>query len=216
MPDGADTRDTDVARRGAKRGRKYDQVLEGARQVFMADGFEGASVDDIARAANVSKATLYSYFADKRLLFMEVARMECARQADMATETIDLTAPVRQILTEAACKMIAFGTSDFGQQMFRIAVAESERFPALGQAFYESGHRMVRSRLVDFLRQAVARGELQIEDFELAADQFHVLSKADIFDRIVFSLNRNFTKAEKDRVVGGAVDMFMARYGTRP
>ena len=139
MPDGADTRDTDVTRRGAKRGRKYDQVLEGARQVFMADGFEGASVDDIARAAHVSKATLYSYFADKRLLFMEVARMECARQANMAAETIDLTAPARQVLTAAARRMIAFGTSDFGQQMFRIAVAESERFPALGQAFYESG-----------------------------------------------------------------------------
>ncbi|WP_372674886.1 TetR/AcrR family transcriptional regulator, partial [Aquicoccus sp.] len=46
-------------------GRKFDQVLEGARKVFMADGFERASVDDIARAAGVSKATLYSYFPDK-------------------------------------------------------------------------------------------------------------------------------------------------------
>ena len=55
-------------------GRKFDQVLAGAREVFMADGFEGASVDDIARAAGVSKATLYSYFPDKKLLFMEVAR----------------------------------------------------------------------------------------------------------------------------------------------
>ncbi|MEM8656124.1 MAG: TetR family transcriptional regulator, partial [Pseudomonadota bacterium] len=37
-----------------RKGRKFDQVLEGAREVFMADGFEGASVDDIARAAGVS------------------------------------------------------------------------------------------------------------------------------------------------------------------
>ncbi len=47
-----------------KRGRKFDQVLQGAREIFMSDGFEGASVDDIARAAGVSKATLYSYFPD--------------------------------------------------------------------------------------------------------------------------------------------------------
>lgn len=59
-----------------KRGRKFDQVLEGARLVFLQDGYEGASVDDIARAAGVSKATLYSYFPDKRLLFMEVAKIE--------------------------------------------------------------------------------------------------------------------------------------------
>ena len=64
-----------------RKGRKFDQVLAGARDVFMADGFEGASVDAIARAAGVSKATLYSYFPDKRLLFMEVADTECARQS---------------------------------------------------------------------------------------------------------------------------------------
>ena len=51
-----------------KRGRKFDQVLEGARTVFMRDGFEGANVDDIAASAGVSKATLYSYFPDKRVL----------------------------------------------------------------------------------------------------------------------------------------------------
>jgi len=71
-----------------KKGRKFDQVLDGARQIFMRDGFEGASVDDIARAAGVSKATLYSYFPDKRLLFSEVARLECNRQAEAAMNEI--------------------------------------------------------------------------------------------------------------------------------
>ena len=56
-----------------KQGRKWSQVLDGARTVFLRDGFEGASVDDIVREAGVSKATLYSYFPDKRLLFMEVS-----------------------------------------------------------------------------------------------------------------------------------------------
>ncbi|MEZ5686188.1 MAG: helix-turn-helix domain-containing protein, partial [Paracoccaceae bacterium] len=72
-----------------RKGRKFDQVLEGARAVFLRDGFEGASVDDIAREAGVSKATLYSYFPDKRLLFMEVAKCECARQADEAAALIE-------------------------------------------------------------------------------------------------------------------------------
>ena len=63
------------------RGRKFLQVLEGARTIFLRDGFEGASVDDIAREAAVSKATLYSYFPDKRVMFMEVFRNELAREA---------------------------------------------------------------------------------------------------------------------------------------
>mgnify|MGYP000323024766 CR=1 FL=1 len=81
-----------------RRGRKFDQVLAGARDIFLRDGFEGASVDDIARAAGVSKATLYSYFPDKRLLFMEVARAECLRAADEAEAMIDDDADVAETL----------------------------------------------------------------------------------------------------------------------
>ena len=89
-----------------RKGRKFDQVLAGARDVFMADGFEGASVDAIARAAGVSKATLYSYFPDKRLLFMEVADTECARQSRQAFDSIDTDAPPRVVLGLAGAFII--------------------------------------------------------------------------------------------------------------
>ena len=85
-----------------RKGRKFDQVLEGARSVFLRDGFEGASVDDIARAAGVSKATLYSYFPDKRLLFLEVARCECNRQTEETEALICTATTVREVLTIAA------------------------------------------------------------------------------------------------------------------
>ena len=80
MPDGGD--------RQIRRGRKFDQVLDGARDIFLSDGFEGASVDDIAKAAGVSKATLYSYFPDKTLLFMGVAKAECCAQASRALDEL--------------------------------------------------------------------------------------------------------------------------------
>ena len=198
-----------------KKGRKFDQVLEGARQVFLSDGFEGASVDDIAKAAGVSKATLYSYFPDKRFLFMQVAKNECQRQAGHALETIDMDAPVAEVLQAIALEMIDFITSNFGKRIFRICVGESDRFPELGREFYESGPMMVRSRLVEFFHEAAENGEVEIEDFELAADQFHELCKADLFPRMVFNMADEFSVAEKRRVVDGAVKMFMARYGAK-
>ncbi|MEL7181919.1 MAG: TetR/AcrR family transcriptional regulator, partial [Pseudomonadota bacterium] len=171
-----------------KKGRKFDQVLEGARQVFLSDGFEGASVDDIAKAAGVSKATLYSYFPDKRFLFMQVAKTECARQADHAIETIDMDAPVQKVLCDIAMEMVDFITSQFGKRIFRICVGESDRFPELGREFYESGPMLIRNRLVEYFQKAVAQGELNITDFELAAEQFHELCKADLFPRMVFNM----------------------------
>jgi TetR/AcrR family transcriptional repressor of mexJK operon len=188
-----------------KRGRKFDQVLDGAREIFMSDGFEGASVDDIARAAGVSKATLYSYFPDKRFLFMEVAKSECIRQAEAAVETIDMSLPVGTVLTEAAWQMVNF----------RLCVAESDRFPELGREFYESGPALVRDRLIAFMKVGISRNELEIDDLPLAADQFSELCKADLFPRLIFSMDTSFDDTQKKRIVVGAVDTFLARYATQ-
>lgn len=196
-----------------KRGRKFDQVIEGAREIFLQDGFEGASVDLIAKAAGVSKATLYSYFPDKRLLFMEVATAECRRQADEAVGEIDFSKPVETVLKAAAQKMLAFFLSNFGRGVFRICVAESERFPELGKEFYKSGPLLVRQTMVEYLKCAVEQGELKIEDFDLAADQFAELCKADMHPRMIMGVDLTFSEAEIDRVVNGAVEMFLARYG---
>ncbi len=196
-----------------RKGRKFDQVLEGARSVFMADGFEGASVDDIARAANVSKATLYSYFPDKRLLFMEVANLECARQSQAAIDNIDMTAPPREVLGQAGRHFLRFITSKFGQQVFRICVAESDRFPEIGRAFYKSGPERMRAEMSEYFKAAVDRGELTVNDLTLAADQFGELCKADIWPRLMFGVVREVNEADIDRVVDGAVETFLARYG---
>jgi AcrR family transcriptional regulator len=197
-----------------RKGRKFDQVLDGAREVFMRDGYDGANVDDIARVAGVSKATLYSYFSDKRLLFSEVARIECDRQASAAVAEIDPNAPVEISLRELADRITRFFLSDFGQQMYRICVAESHRFPELGQRFYASGPRMLRQRLGAILQGYVGRGALRIDDIDMAANQLAELCKSDLFSRRLCGVGAAASEADIRRVSGAAVAMFMARYGT--
>lgn len=203
-----------LATTAVRKGRKFDQVLDGAREVFMSDGFEGASVDEIARVANVSKATLYSYFPDKRLLFMEVATVECQRQARHALDKIDVAMEPREVLTQTGLHFLRFITSDFGQRVFRICVAESDRFPELGQKFYNSGPAVFRAEMAAYFKQAETRGELRIEDYVLAADQFGELCKADIWPRLIFGVTKSVSDADIQRVVRNAVETFMARYGT--
>ncbi|MGI1664148.1 TetR/AcrR family transcriptional regulator [Palleronia sp. KMU-117] len=196
-----------------KRGRKFDQVLAGARDVFLRDGYEGASVDEIARTAGVSKATLYSYFPDKGILFLEVAKTECLRQADQATAEWDTDAPPRQVLSQAAGHMLRFFLSDFGLQVYRIIVAESGRFPSLGRDFYEAVPMQVRQTMMAYFRGAIARGELAIDDLELAADQFTELCKASLHGQLILGVKATASEVEIDRVIRGAVEMFLARYG---
>ncbi|PWJ17443.1 TetR/AcrR family transcriptional regulator [Jannaschia seohaensis] len=196
-----------------KKGRKFDQVLDGARSVFMADGYEGASVDAIARAAGVSKATLYSYFTDKRLLFMEVAKAECCAQMEGADIVLCDMARPREVLTTAGHRIVDFMTSEFGQSIFRMCVAESDRFPELGREFYETGPKLLQARMVAYLRDAAAKGQLVIEDFELAADQFHELCKSTLFPELIFGIRKSVSAEDKARVIDGAVETFLARYG---
>ena len=196
-----------------KQGRKWDQVLTGARTVFMRDGFEGASVDDIVREAGVSKATLYSYFPDKRLLFLEVAKIECKSQSEAAAARIEASGDVRHVLKDAAMRMVGFFMSDVGMQVYRIVVGESQRFPEVGREFYNSGPAMVREFLVRFLSRAVDEGKLRIDDVELAADQFPELCKAGLHLPMVLGIRDSYTKDEIERVVDGAVEMFLCQYG---
>ncbi|MEM7489460.1 MAG: TetR/AcrR family transcriptional regulator [Pseudomonadota bacterium] len=196
-----------------KRGRKYEQVLDGARSVFLQDGYEGASVDAIARAAGVSKATLYSYFPDKRLLFMEVARTECAGQIEETHAILAPEARAEDALRAAGERIVRFILSEFGQAIFRMCVAESDRFPDLGREFFRTGPAVFRGQLEAYLRLAIARGELRIDDVPLAADQFVELCHATLFVEAVFGVRKGATEAEMTRVVDGAVATFMARYG---
>src|SRR5260221_1104542 len=59
---------------------KRRQILAGASKVFMDLGFDGASMGEIARAAGVSKGTLYVYFADKSRLFEAIVEQEMLDQ----------------------------------------------------------------------------------------------------------------------------------------
>lgn len=179
----------------------------------MRDGYEGASVDAIARAAGVSKATLYSYFPDKSALFIEVVRNECNRQAEHSFELHGCGSSARDGLTCIARSFTGFLFSPFAQRVFRICVAESDRFPELGRAFYKSGPQMLHDTLVQFLTHAAQTGEVEIGDFDLAADQFAELCKTELFAKVVFNIIDRPEAHEIERIIEGAVDLFLCRYG---
>ncbi|WP_231388538.1 TetR/AcrR family transcriptional regulator [Pseudooceanicola algae] len=196
-----------------RRGRKYDQVLQGARDVFLRDGYDGANVDEIARVAAVSKATLYNYFPDKRLLFLEVARQEFSQQPEAAGCIVQPDLAPRAMLELAAGRIVATCTAPLSVAIFRLCISEAERFPDLARDFYEQGPLMAQNMLSGYLEQAVARRELVIDDIPLAANQFLELCKAGIFARQMLCPGTEIDPDLADKVAHEAVETFLARYG---
>lgn len=207
--------DTDDA--GSDRsGRKRCQIIAGATEVFLASGFEGASVDDIARTAGVSKATLYRYFPDKSALFAAVLSQECAEHARHLPEITRGDRPLDALLFDLAKGYIAFVVKPYAQRIYRIAVAESERFPHIGQSFYASGHDRNRRRLAPILAAAAARGELTVPDPDLAAHVFFQICSAEVMHKGLFSIPQDTSEAALNARARSAAETFLAAYRYTP
>lgn len=181
----------------------------------MRDGYEGANVDSIARAAGVSKATLYSYFPEKSHLFQAVIMQECNRHADAVVEHLYEAAPIAEVLRRQCKFFVEFIMSDWAQEMFRVCLAEARRFPELGRSFYEAGPSSMRSALVAFLSSPEVKGELDIDDPEMAADQLKMLCHSDLFLKKMFGLIDDADETDIDRIAEAATEMFLARYASK-
>ncbi len=198
----------------ARKGRKVAQVLQGAHDVFMVQGYEGANVDAIARAAGVSKATLYSYFPDKRALFAAVAQIACEEQTRLSLSFADYDGPFEEQLYKGCRSFMEFLYSPFGMQMFRTVMSEAARFPDFGREFWNSGPEMAHAQMVEAFKDAVEAGHLKpIDDYALAAETLSELCKIYLHPRLLLGVIDTVDPKDVDRVARHAVDMFMARYG---
>ncbi len=195
---------------------KARQILAGAKSVFLELGYEGTSVEEIARCAKVSKGTLYNYFPDKRALFAAVVEGECQAQSGQISQIEHDGAAIDIVLHRVARNCVEFMVSPSAQSIFRIAVAEAQRFPELGRAFYHAATDLGIQRLIQILAGAVSQGELNtIDDLELAAHQFVELCRADFFYKRLFCVTSSVTEAEIDRVANAAVATFLQAFERR-
>ena len=78
---------------------KRRQILQGAREVFLSRGFDGASMGEIAKASGVSKGTLYVYFDSKERLFAALTIEEKQGLPKFCSSSIPKTPDVRGSLT---------------------------------------------------------------------------------------------------------------------
>src|SRR5438477_10164926 len=86
-------------------GAKRRQIMDGARSVFLAAGFDGASMNDVARAAGVSKGTLYAQFTSKDELFEAIIRAEKAQAAERLC-AFEREGDVREMLTDFGVRLM--------------------------------------------------------------------------------------------------------------
>jgi len=204
-----------IATAPARPSRKRDQILQSARQVFLNQGYEGASMDAIAAAAQVSKATVYAHFADKQALFAEMVAEYC-REQQAALAEIEAEHPqVREGLERLARVMMRFLSEPNALRFSRMIIGESARFPQLGRTFVESGFLGLQADIAGFLGRAAARGELDLPDPALAAELFVSMVRGPVQFHSLRALGAPPAAEALDRIAVEAARLLTAAYARR-
>jgi AcrR family transcriptional regulator len=194
---------------------KRRQIVEGARQVFMAQGFDAASMGEIARVAGVSKGTLYVYFKSKEELFEAIVGQECKANAEQIFDFDANDHDVEGVLTRLGTAYVGFLCRPGGASPLRTVIAIAERMPEVGRRFYESGPAFGIAQLAAYLRSQVAAGVLEVEDCEVAAAQFMDSCLATVFKPVLFNFGPAPAPERIEHVVRIAVRAFAAAYRAR-
>ena len=193
---------------------KRRQILDGARRVFLADGFDGASMNDIARVAGVSKGTLYVYFDSKEALFEALIREDRKQQAERLVFPGDTNVP-REQLASFGRQLITLMTQPELIAQVRIVIAATGKFTSLGRAFYESGPCYGVTRLAGRLDEWRDAGLLEFENGRVAAQQFIDLCKSGLFSACLFGASESISAEAIATNVESAVEVFMRAYGAK-
>jgi len=197
---------------GDEESAKRRQIVDGARAVFLAQGFDAASMNDIARAAGVSKGTLYVYFTNKEQLFEAIVEQECEAQAEGIFDLDPEDHHVEAVLTRLGLAYVRFLCRPEKAQAIRAVIAIAERMPELGRRFYESGPARGIARLAAYIAAQVDAGLLVVEDCEIAAAQLMEACQAMIFKSMVFNFVRQPDPERIERVVRMAIAAFLKAY----
>ena len=197
---------------------KRAAILEAAKQMFTRLGFDGASMDQIAAEAGVSKLTVYSHFGDKETLFGAAVKSHCETQLPAALFEPSPATPLRERLLAIARAFYTMISSPEAVAGHRMLCTPQLAGSALSRLFWEAGPQRVHGSFVALLERRVATGELAInaadaDALHRAAAQFFALLKGEPHAMLVFGCCKA-TPAQIEAHLAAAVDLFLRGYAS--
>lgn len=194
---------------------KRQAILTAARELFLADGYDGTSVDAVAARASASKRTVYDYFGDKRRLLLAVVEDLGDQIMDGIRSIVETTLAESEDVREAllrfalSVKDSALGSFEY-HSLLRLIETEGRNLPELRDHWLDEAPEEV---LAQRLAALAEEGRLRIADPSLAADHLIALTlgpaRAHSFDA---RSDRDDPQARQERAAAG-VDVFLAAYG---
>lgn len=145
-----------------------DRILHAAYELFVASGYRSVSMQQIAEAAGIQKATLYHHFRSKDELFAEIVCAVNQRTRDEVVQAIEEGGSASDQLVRIACQSFARSQSDYSRLMTDVQenLAPDQRRQLLKEKAFPW------DLLEGIVRSAMARGELPEMDVDLVISMY--------------------------------------------
>jgi AcrR family transcriptional regulator len=151
---------------------KQTNILTVAAELFMERGYDAVSLDDILERVGGSKTTLYSYYGGKEGLFAAMVARECdlklAHLREQDVKDLDPKAGLHSI----GERLLELVSNPVGRAMYRMMVAEAQRFPDVAAVFYKAGPAAMANILCGTIQHWQKKGLLRGGNPEMLALQF--------------------------------------------
>jgi len=203
-----------VAPRADAESAKRRDIIDGARRVFFDKGFDGASMDEVARAASVSKATIYVYFGSKEELFEALVQNDRARSAEHLFEVDPSIDDVATLLRRIGVSFMTMMVQPDHIRLIRMVIAASKKVRPTRGNFFDAGPCHGGQRLAGLLRRQADLGRLDLDDDLEAAFLFLNMCQSNAVKGLLFGIGEQPTLAQIEEHVERAVRVFLAAYGT--
>ena len=203
----------------ARAARTRGLITAAAADQFLENGFLGASMDEIAAAAGVSKQTVYAHFESKEALFLAMVQGLTGGAADSFRERRnDPTGdePIERFLLDFATLQLQIVMTPRLMRLRRLVIGEVGRFPELGRALHEKGPGHSIGRLARAFAVYRDKGELTVGNAREAAAFFNwLVMGGPVNDAMLLGDDAILGKAAIARQACEAVRIFLAAYGAR-
>jgi TetR/AcrR family transcriptional repressor of mexJK operon len=199
--------------------RKRRAILQAATEVFLQHGYVGASMDEVAAKAGVSKQTVYKQFSDKQHLFTEIVigtnALVVESFADTYTRDLDDATDAREALHTLARRFLASLLEPDVLRLRRLVLAEADRFPDISMTWFDGGFHRTLVLLGEAMTRMADRGLLrELPDPTLAAYQFAGLVMYKPMNQAMFAGTGARPAADElERIADQAAEVFLAAYG---
>jgi TetR/AcrR family transcriptional repressor of mexJK operon len=199
--------------------RKRQAITDAASHLFLANGYQGTSMEDVAALAHVSKQTVYKNFADKRRLFSDIVLGAAARADEFVRAVPGLLAAAPEVesgLRAVARRYLATVMRPGLLQLRHLVISEAGHFPDLAREYYKLAPEHVMAMLATQFGNMAERGLLHVDDPTVAAGNFAFLVLGLPLDRAMFlGTEHGLTAEDLDHHADAAVSVFLAAYGPR-